>query len=98
MSTKNNPTYGRTRKIKRSFSLSAESNAFIQHVRKERRSRSESETLDALLSELMAIRRQQRLESAWTEYYDNLTPAESQEDHAWGSFAESQLLEGVLRK
>ncbi len=83
------------RKIKRSFSISPESHAFIRRSQKERRTRSESETLDALLSELMTIRRQHLLDSAWTDYYDSLSSDETDEQRAWGAFAESQSVEGV---
>jgi hypothetical protein len=84
-----------TRKIKRSFSISLESDTFIRKTRKERKSRSESETLDALLRELMALRQQHLIEDAYTDYYDMLTDEEAGEQHAWGAFAETQLSEGV---
>jgi hypothetical protein len=66
-------------------------------VQKERRTRSASETLDSLLSELMAIRQQRRLETAWKDYYDALGDAEAEEQKAWGAFAESQLAEQFRR-
>ena len=81
-----------TRKIKRSFSISLESDRFI---RKTRKIRSESETLDELLRELMALRQQHLIEDAYTNYYDMLTDEEAGEQHAWGAFAETQLSEGV---
>lgn len=84
-----------TRKIKRSFSISRESHAFIRKAQKERRIPSESETLDTLLSELIAIREQRLLDSAWKDYYDSLTGEEMNEQHAWGAFAESQFSRGV---
>jgi hypothetical protein len=79
------------RKIKKSFSISVESDTFIRKTCKERKSTSESETLDALLSELMTIRKQQAVEMAYTDYYDSLSDDEVTEQRAWGSFAESQL-------
>ena len=79
------------RKIKKSFSISVESDTFIRKTCKERKSNSESETLDALLSELINIRRQQAIEAAYTDYYDSLGDEEVTEQRAWGSFAESQL-------
>lgn len=78
-------------KIKKSFSISVESDAFIRRMSKERKSNSDSETLDALLSELMATRRQKALEAAYTNYYDSLSDDEVAEERAWGAFAESQL-------
>lgn len=82
------------RKIKKSFSISVQSDSFIRKACRERKSTSESETLDALLSELMTIRKQQAIEAAYTDYYDNLGDNEIAEQRAWGSFAESQLQKG----
>ena len=79
------------RKVKKSFSISVESDSFIRRSCKERRSTSESETLDALLSELMAIRQQQAIEAAYGDYYDSLSDEERAEQSEWGNFAESQL-------
>jgi len=83
------------RKIKKSFSISVESDSFIRRNCKERKSNSESETLDALLSELKAIRQQQAIEAAYTDYYDSLSQEEVAEERAWATFAESQLAKGV---
>ena len=79
------------RKIKKSFSISVESDSFIRRSCKERKSNSESETLDALLSELMAVRQQKAIEAAYADYYDSLSEDEVAEESAWGRFAESQL-------
>ena len=83
------------RKIKKSFSISVDSDSFIRRNCKERKSNSESETLDALLSELRAIRQQQAIEAAYTDYYDSLSQQEVAEEHSWGVFAESQLAEEI---
>jgi hypothetical protein len=82
-------------KIKKSFSISVESDAFIRRSRKERKAVSESETLDALLSELRTIRQNEAVEVAYTDYYDSLGDQEVAEERAWGAFAESQLAEEV---
>jgi hypothetical protein len=83
----------RGRKIKKSFSISPESDSFIRKTCKERKSTSESETLDVLLRELMTIRQQKAIEAAYADYYDSLTEDEVAEQSAWGAFAESQLAE-----
>jgi hypothetical protein len=83
------------RKIKKSFSISPESDSFIRKTCKERRSTSESETLDVLLRELMAIRRQKAIEAAYSDYYDSLTDDEVNEQSSWGTFAESQLAKEI---
>jgi hypothetical protein len=80
-----------TRKIKKSFSISPESEAFIKKSSRERRIKSESETLDLLLRELIAVRQQHALNTAYQDYYDSLTDEESAENRAWGTFAEGQL-------
>ena len=51
--------------------------------------------MDALLSELKAIRQQQAIEAAYTDYYDSLSQEEVAEERAWGAFAESQLAKEV---
>jgi len=83
------------RKIKKSFSISVASDSFIRRSCRERKSDSESETLDALLSELMAIRQQKAIEAAYGDYYDSLSQDEVAEESAWGAFAESQLAKEV---
>jgi hypothetical protein len=84
-----------TRKIKRSFSISPESDIFIRKMRKERKAKSESETLDTLLRELMAIQAQRAIEVAYSDYYDSLTEEDVADDRAWGAFSETQLVDGV---
>lgn len=83
------------RKVKKSFSISPESVLFIRKMRKERKARSESETLDGLLNELIAIQQQRGIEAAYSSYYDSLSDEEIAEDRAWGTFAEMQLINGV---
>lgn len=84
-------TVRQTRKIKKSFSISPESEAFIRKSSKERRIKSESETLDLLLRELIAVQQQHALNTAYQDYYDSLTDEESAENREWGTFAEAQL-------
>lgn len=83
------------RKIKKSFSISPESESFIRRTCKEHKSASESETLDMLLRELMAMHRQRAIEAAYADYYDCLTEDDQTEQSAWAAFAESQLTEEV---
>jgi hypothetical protein len=81
----------KSRKIKKSFSISPESDSFIRRTCKERKSTSESDTLDVLLKELMSIRQQKAIEAAYSDYYDSLSEDEVAEQSAWGTFAESEL-------
>jgi hypothetical protein len=87
--------HGQARKVKKSFSISLESEAFLRQMRKERQVSSESETLDVLLRELMAAQKQRAIESAYVDYYDSLSDEDMAEQDAWGTFAETQLTEGV---
>jgi len=87
--------HGQARKVKKSFSISLESEAFLRQTRKERQVSSESETLDVLLRELMAAQKQRAIESAYVDYYDSLSDEDMAEQDAWGTFAETQLTEGV---
>jgi len=87
--------HGQARKVKKSFSISLESEAFLKRIRKERKVSSESETLDVLLGELMTAQRQCAIESAYVDYYDSLSDEDVTEQRAWGAFAETQLTEGV---
>jgi hypothetical protein len=84
-----------TRKVKKSFSISPESEAFLKRVRRERRVSSESKTLDLLLHELMSARKQRAIESAYKDYYDSVSDGDLAEQQTWGAFAESQLRDGA---
>jgi hypothetical protein len=90
-----NTMHGQPRKVKKSFSISLESEAFLKRMRKEHKAPSESETLDLLLRELMATHKQRAIESAIVDYYDSLSDEDVEEQRAWGVFAEAQLTEGV---
>lgn len=79
------------RKIKKSFSISTESDAFIRKMQKQRKTRSESETLDGLLGELMAFQERQTLAAAYTSYYNSLSDEEQEEQRSWAAFAEANL-------
>lgn len=89
---------GQTRKVKKSFSISSESDAFLKRMRKERKVSSESETLDVLLRELMADQKQRAIESAYVDYYDSLSDEDVAEQRAWGAFAETQLIKGCVER
>lgn len=84
-----------SRKVKKSFSISPESDFFIRRTCKARKSVSESETLDVLLKELMTIHQQKAIEAAYVDYYDSLSENEVAEQSEWGAFAESQLAQEI---
>ena len=80
-------TQATTRKIKRSFTLSHHSSAFVTEVRRRSHARSDSEALDMLLQEAMAAQRKAELDAAVTAYYDNATDEELQESAEWAEMA-----------
>jgi hypothetical protein len=87
------PTTAPLRKIKKSFSISAASDSFIRKMQKQRKVRSESETLDALLSELMDLQEKQTIEAAYANYYESLSDEEIADQRSWGGFAEDNFAE-----
>jgi len=81
------PSKTPARKAKKSFTLSADSVAFLEAMRRNRRAVSVSSVLEEILQE---IRREQALaavEQAMGDYYTSLSRAESQEQSTWGEFA-----------
>jgi hypothetical protein len=85
------PMQAHARKVKKSFSISPESEAFLRRMRRERRAASESETLDTLLREMMTAQKQRAIDSAYQVYYDSISDQDAAEQHAWGAFAETQF-------
>jgi hypothetical protein len=79
------------RKIKKSFSITTDSDAFIRKMQKARKTRSESETLDLLLTELRTLQERHTLAAAYSSYYDSLGEEELKEQRSWGDFAEENL-------
>jgi hypothetical protein len=80
-----------TRKAKKSFTLSSESVAFLEGLRKKHRARSVSSVLEDLVKE---ARRQEKLkayEDQVTEYYDSLTEEEREEERAWAAIGDQEL-------
>ena len=84
-----------TRKIKRSFTLSRQSSAFVTEVRRRSHARSDSEALDMLLQEAMAAQRKAELDAAVIAYYDNATDEELQEQADWARGASAGMFSGI---
>ena len=81
----------RQKKMKKTFSLSPESVNFLKKLSSSYRS--DSEALDAIISETRQKAEKQKVNAAITSYYDSLGDAEREENRAWGEFAESQFSE-----
>jgi len=79
----------RPTKLKKTFSLSADSVSFVKALA--RNYQSDSEALDALIQEQKRQAEKARIGAAITAYYDSLSDEEREENRAWGEFAESQF-------
>jgi hypothetical protein len=79
------------RKPKKSYTLSRESVAFLEAMRKKRRARSVSSVLEEILQ---ALRRQQErstIDQAVTRYYTSLSAKEAKEQVQWGDLASQEF-------
>lgn len=83
------------RKMKRSFSLTPESVAFVADTRRQRQAGSDSEALDILLREAMLEVKRQELEASITAYYDSITDEERAEEREWADNTAPNLWLGV---
>jgi hypothetical protein len=76
-----------TRKAKKSFTLSVESVAFLEEMRR----KSNAESISGILEEILqAARREEKraaTDRAITEYYNSLSDEEVAEERQWGEFA-----------
>jgi hypothetical protein len=76
-------TQATARKLKRSFTLTPESVAFVSETRHKRRAGSDSEALDLLLRESMLEAKRRQLEAATKAYYDTASDEELAEQREW---------------
>ena len=79
------------RKAKKSYTLSAESVAFLDAMRKRRRAPSVSAVLEEILQVARREQRKSALDRAVSDYYTSLSEAESDDQKNWGDFALSQF-------
>jgi hypothetical protein len=80
-------------RVKKSYSISRQSEQFVRQVRKARKIRSDSEALDQLLREAIAAHNRGALDAEYKAYYDAASEAELAEESAWTGFAEAELAE-----
>lgn len=81
-----------TRRIKKSFTLTPESLAFLSETRMRRNAGSDSEALDLLLGELTVEAKRQRIDAAYKEYYDTASDEELAEQQEWAEMAGPGIL------
>jgi len=81
-------TIGRQeRKSKKSFTISTESVAFLEEMRKKNSAESTSAILEEILQAVRRREKRSSIERQMTEYYDSLTDVEVAEEKLWGEFA-----------
>jgi len=79
------------KKVRKTFTLSRESMAFLRELEREKHARSASAALDEVLLEKRREREQARCQASIAAYYDALSDSQMEEDAAWGRIAESQF-------
>jgi hypothetical protein len=82
---------GGRRKQRLTFTLSREAVEHIRKLRAKASSPSLSATLERLIESNRRAQRHADLQAGISAYYDSLSPAESQEDAAWGAVGEAAL-------
>ena len=80
-------THRKHRKAKKSYTLSTESVAFLEALRKKRRAPSVSSVLEQILESVRRAQQRSALEKAVAGYYDGLSTSEVREQAEWGEFA-----------
>jgi hypothetical protein len=82
-----------SQRVKKSYSISRQSERFVRQIRKARRIKSDSEALDQLLREAIAAHARGSIDAAYKAFYDAVSESELAEDTAWAAFSESELAE-----
>ncbi len=82
---------GSTNKIKKSYSISPESERYIRKVRKARKIGSDSGALDQILRDAQEAQRLAEISAAYTAYYDSATDEELGAETGWAELGEGAL-------
>ena len=88
-------TQATNRKVKCSFTLSAESVAFVRDMRKRHKAASDSEALELVLKENRMARMQAEIDAAVKEYYDNASEEELREQREWAEGTGPNMFAGI---
>ena len=91
MSMTKGRTQNPTRKAKKSFTLSVETVAFLERLRRDEHRPSTSLVLEEIILEARRERERKKLEAATTSYYDALSSEDLKEQSEWGEFALKQM-------
>jgi len=84
-----------TTRVKKSYSISRESEQFVRRVRKLRKIASDSEALDRILQEALQTQSRAGISAAYKAYYDAASDADLAAETAWAEFAENEFAEIV---
>lgn len=85
------PTKARLPKTKRSYTLSPESVAFLENLRKRRRASSTSAVLEEIVQAARRRGARAAIEKSVSEYYSSLAAEEMREQTEWADFAMIQF-------
>ncbi len=77
----------RSVKAKKSYTLSAESVAYLETLRKQRRAPSTSSVLEDILQNVQRASKKMALEKAVADYYSSLGEKDLDEQGRWADFA-----------
>lgn len=80
------------RKAKKSYTLSPESVAFLEALRKHRRAASISSVLEEILQAARRQAERAKIERSIDAYYSSLSDEQAAEHAEWGDFATSEFL------
>jgi len=81
--------------MKRSFTLSPESLAYVGETRRKRGAGSDSEALDLLLREAILEAKRQEIDAAYKDYYDTASEEELAEQREWAEMVGPNMFIGV---
>ena len=82
---------GHSRKLRKTFTLSAESVAYLREIEKEKRSSSSSAVLEDILQEKRREQARACADASISKYYDSLSTQDEKENEAWAEIADSQF-------
>lgn len=78
-------------RIKKSYSISPESERYIRNIRKARKIASDSQALDQILLDAQDVEKRAEISAAYTAYYDAVTDDELAEERGWAAIGEHAL-------
>lgn len=86
----------RPRKAKKSYTLSPDSVTFLETLRRKQHAPSASAVLEDILQRVRRGAEKRAMEKAVVDYYDSLSPEESEEQERWGEFAMGEFPDQVV--